>query len=52
MTNINGNQIVLRIEDNNNDIKKIIDKFIDEKESYLKGFSTYIKIDIIHNGSK
>lgn len=50
--NINGNQIVLRIEDNNNDIKKIIDKFIDEKESYLKGFSTYIKIDIIHNGSK
>ena len=49
---INGNQIVLRIEDNNNDIKKIIDKFIGEKESYLKGFSTYIKIDIIHNSNK
>lgn len=46
--NIKGNQIILRVEDNN-DIKKIIDKFLVEKESYLKAFSSYIKIDIIHN---
>lgn len=43
---IEQNRIVLKIKSYSDDISQIVNKFLSEKDTYLKDFSLYVRIDV------
>jgi len=46
---IKDGKIILHIKDYSDNIRQIAEKFLNEKDTYLKDFSTFVAIDIQHS---